>query len=151
MCIWTLVLLECEPVYFHFRALILHGSALAGFPGQRLSSLLPRSLARVFPCTPTCIIYLYSLWTIYLQKGTGICNCAPVHSGFSFWPCLHSCCFQANPLMKEAFLIQEAGGQWRLPEIGERCCRRPTLAHTLERGQDSGKYAIFPRNYSYSY
>ncbi len=38
----------------------------------------------------------------------------------------------SNPLMREAFLIQDkVDGSWRLPAVGELCCRRPKLARTL--------------------
>jgi hypothetical protein len=42
---------------------------------------------------------------------------------------------QSIPEMREAFLIKAANGSWRLPRIGELCCRRPKLAQTLDKSE----------------
>eukprot|EP00775_Hariotina_reticulata_P002395 gene2395-2699_t len=37
----------------------------------------------------------------------------------------------SSPELREAFMIQTANGTWRLPHVGELCCKRPKLADTL--------------------
>ena len=39
--------------------------------------------------------------------------------------------------IKETFFILDEG-VWRLPNVGERCCKRPVLAATLERTIEEG-------------
>lgn len=34
--------------------------------------------------------------------------------------------------LRETFMVQEEDGSWRVPAVGELCCRRPLLADTLE-------------------
>jgi hypothetical protein len=53
------------------------------------------------------------------------------------WGCCCCCCcvLQSIPAMREAFLVKAANGSWRLPRIGELCCRRPQLAQTLDNSE----------------
>jgi hypothetical protein len=49
---------------------------------------------------------------------------------------------QSIPEMREAFLIKTANGSWRLPRIGELCCRRPKLAQTLDKSECCSAYHL---------
>ncbi|GAX84299.1 hypothetical protein CEUSTIGMA_g11721.t1 [Chlamydomonas eustigma] len=40
---------------------------------------------------------------------------------------------QNNTLLREVYLIHETDGSWRIPNVGEWCCRKPTLARSLRR------------------
>ncbi|KAF8065580.1 GGT2 [Scenedesmus sp. PABB004] len=39
----------------------------------------------------------------------------------------------ASPGLREAFMVPTPGGGWRLPRVGELCCKRPRLADTLDK------------------
>ncbi|WIA36576.1 hypothetical protein OEZ86_007868 [Tetradesmus obliquus] len=51
---------------------------------------------------------------------------------------------QSIPAMREAFLIKAGNGSWRLPRIGELCCRRPQLAETLDKIAADPEYLSRP-------
>lgn len=42
----------------------------------------------------------------------------------------------------QAFLVKDKGG-WRVPRIGERCCRRPALAATLRAIAEEGVAGMY--------
>lgn len=42
---------------------------------------------------------------------------------------------QENPVVREAFMVKQADGTYRIPQIGELCCRRTKLADTLDKSE----------------
>eukprot|EP00879_Flechtneria_rotunda_P013855 GHRR01014471.1.p1 GENE.GHRR01014471.1~~GHRR01014471.1.p1 ORF type:complete len:716 (+),score=228.03 GHRR01014471.1:397-2544(+) len=45
---------------------------------------------------------------------------------------------QADVALREAFFIKGSNGRWRLPRVGELCCKRPKLADTLDTIAEKG-------------
>lgn len=58
----------------------------------------------------------------------------------NFW--YANCRLEANPALREVFLIKEKGS-WRAPKLNESCCVRPQLAALLKEVAIQGPKALY--------